>query len=212
MSASTIPRSAGAGLLVYGLGTAVAYLGSGTPGGSYRPTMIHDYVARGHWATAFVLWYVGALAALGLLVVGAALRRTQRDGDLLWGLSVGATAISVTGAFVAGGIEVAVAEGGHVVQSGVSAPVVYALGEIGNLLAVCAPALLVGVAALVLAARSALPGWLRAFSAVAGVCGILAPLFLTYFVFTLWTVVAGITLMAARRDAARVLEPDAAFA
>ena len=58
----------------------------------------------------------------------------------------------------------------------------------------CGPALCIGVAALVLAARGPLPGWLRIFSAAAGVCGILAPFFFTYFLFVLWTITAGIAL------------------
>jgi hypothetical protein len=212
MSASRIPRSAGIGLLVYGLGTAVAFMASGAPGGEYTSSMVRDYLARGHWTTAFVLWYVGALSALGLVVVGAALRRTARHGEVLWGLCVAAAATSVAGAFVSGGVDVAMAEGGDAVRSGVSLPMIYTLTEIGNLLAVCAPALAVGVVALVLAARSTLPGWLRVFSVVAGICGILAPLFFTYFVFTVWTIAAGITLAVAGRSADRSDEREMVLA
>jgi hypothetical protein len=212
MAASRIPRSGGLGLLVYGVGTAAAFMASGAPGGEYTSSMVRDYLARGHWTVAFVLWYVGALSALGLLLVGAALRRTQRDGDVLWGLSVAGCALSVAGAFVAGGVDVAMAEGGDAVRSGVSLPMVYTLTEIGNLLAVCAPALVIGVVALVLAARSTLPGWLRVFSAVAGVCGILAPFFFTYFVFTLWTVAAGITIAVSGRDVSRSEEREMVLA
>jgi hypothetical protein len=212
MSRSTIPRSAGLGLLVYGLGTTAAFMTSGAPGGEYSTSMVRDYVARGHWATAFVLGYVGALSALGLLVLGAALRRTERHGELLWGLGIAASATSVVGAFVTGGVDVAMAEGGDAVRTGVPLPVIYTMTEIGNLLAVCAPALFVGVAALVLAARSPMPGWLRVFSAIAGVCGILAPLFFTYFVFALWSVVAGITLAVSGRDVSRSDEPEMVLA
>ena len=63
-----------------------------------------------------------------------------------------------------------------------------------------------------LAARSTLPGWLRAFSAVAGVCGILAPLFFTYFVFTLWTIAAGITLAVSSKDVSPSYEREMALA
>jgi Na+/H+-dicarboxylate symporter len=75
----------------------------------------------------------------------------------------------------------------------VGLPVFYTLTEIGNLLAVCGPALCLGVAALVLATRGPLPTWLRVFSVLAGVCGVLAPFYFTYFVYALWTLVAGIT-------------------
>jgi hypothetical protein len=43
-----------------------------------------------------------------------------------------------------------------------------------------------------------MPGWLRAFTLVAGLCGILAPFFFTYFVYVLWTVVVGL-IVATRR-------------
>src|SRR6476469_5251555 len=80
------------------------------------------------------------------------------------------------------------AESGHAVQTGVAHPVVYTLTEIGHLLAFCSPAFFVGVAAVALAVRAPMPTWLRVVTAVAGVCGILAPLFFTYFLFALWTV------------------------
>jgi uncharacterized membrane protein len=156
--------------------------------------MVTDYIAPSHHLTAFSLWYVGALAALGLVVFATGIRRVPERGPLLAGLALVGAAVSVTGAFVSGGLEVAMAEGGPTVRGGVPAPVVYTITEIGNLLAVCAPALCIGAAALVLAARGPMPRWLRVFSVVAGICGILAPLFFTYFVFVLWAITAGVTL------------------
>ena len=50
--------------------------------------------------------------------------------------------------------------------------------------------------------RTALPGWLRAFTAVAGVCGILAPLYFTFFVYLLWTLVCGAALARSRTPVA----------
>jgi len=97
---------------------------------------------------------------------------------------------------------VSMAEGGRSVQLGVAHPVIYTLTETGNLLAICAPALFVGVAAIMMAVRLPQPRWLRVFSVVAGVCGILAPLFFTYFVFVLWTLAfSGWMLAGARRTA-----------
>ncbi len=203
-----ISRAAGVGLLVYGLGTTLGAAGTGSPGGDYEASMVRDYVASSHWLAAFGLWYVAALSAIGLVVAGAALRRLGGWlGDVLWGLAVAGTAASVVGAFVSGGLVVAMAEGGEAVQAGVPHPVVYTLTEIGNLLAVCAPALFVGVAAVLLAARVPMPRWLRVFSVVAGVCGVLAPLYFTYPVFLLWTVVVGIALL---RSGARTTVPGPA--
>lgn len=209
----TIPKAAGIGLLVYGLGVTFAFMSLGAPGGAYEPPKIGDYIASGHWPAAFAIAFVGASASLGLLVFGTALRSLGADGphrplgELIWGLSIAGTAVSVVGAFVAGGLDVAMAEGGHAVQTGVPFPVIYAVSEIGNLLSVCGPAFFAGVIALVLAARSPLPSWLRVFSAVAGLCGILAPFFFTLFVFVLWTIVAGVALLAVRPTRQRVAKP-----
>ncbi len=193
-----IPRTAGAGLLVYAVGTTLGAVASGSPGGDYESSLVSQYIASSHWLVAFGAWYLAALSALGLIVAGAALRRLGGWlGEVLWGLSIAGTATSVVGAFVSGGLVVAMAEGGEAVQTGVPYPVVYTITETGNLLAACAPALLVGVGAILVAVNLPMPGWLRGFTVLAGVCGILAPLYFTFAVFLLWAVVAGIALVRA---------------
>lgn len=202
-----LPRSAGIALGVYGLGTAIAFGASGSPGGNYSNSGVIDYISFHHFWLATGLWYLGALSALALLVVANGLRPYPGVGHLLAGLATIGAALSVAGAFVSGGLAVAMAEGGPAVRHGIPHPVVYTITEIGNLLAVCAPALCVGVAALILAARTAaLPRWLRAFTLVAGICGILAPFYFTYFVFLLWTLVAA-TAIAARRTPTPTPQP-----
>jgi hypothetical protein len=194
-----IPRSAGLGLAGYGLGTTIAFAGSGSPGGDYEESAVTKYVSFGHFWVASGLWYLGALSALGLIVLAVGLRAQPGVGGILAGFATAGAALAIAGAFVSGGLAVAMAEGGTAVRAGVPHPVVYTLTEIGNLLAVCAPALCVGVAAIVLALRTtALPGWLRGISVVAGICGVLAPFFFTYYVFVLWTVVAGIVIARRR--------------
>jgi hypothetical protein len=206
-------RAAGIALLVYGVGTTVGGLGSGAPGGDYEDSLVTSYITQGHWVPAFALWCLCALSGLALLVVGSRLRHTgDWLGDVLWGLAVAGSAVSIAGAFVSGGLEVAMAEGGHAVQTGVPHPVVYTITEIGNLLAVCGPALTVGVGAVLVATRMAMPrGW-RVATVLAGVCGVLAPLFFTYFVFVLWTIAAGIAMtVAARRVTRTAAEPAASL-
>jgi hypothetical protein len=204
-------RAAGIALMVYGVGTLVGGMGAGAPGGDYEDSLVTSYIRQGHWVQAFALWYLCALSALALLVVGSRLRRTgDWLGDVLWGLAVAGTSVSIVGAFVSGGLEIAMAEGGHAVQTGVPHPVVYTITEIGNLLAVCGPALTVGVGAVLVAVRAAMPrGW-RIVTVLAGVCGILAPLFFTLFVFVLWTVAAGIAMSVAAGRAARASSEPAA--
>ena len=194
-------QAGGTALLVYGLATSFAFM-TNAPGGDYVESNVAQFIAPGRMWTAFGLAYLGILGALAALVFGHYIRDEVGSArGLFSGLAVAATATSLVGWFLTGGVAVAMAEGGPAVRGAVPHPVVYTLTEVGNLLAVCAPALCVGVAAFLLAARSALPRWLRVFSVVAGVCGVLAPFYFTYMLFVLWTVVAGVTLVVAGRRA-----------
>jgi hypothetical protein len=198
---TSIPRRAGGALIVYGLGVTVAFLTIGAPGGDYDDASIRSYLTSGHWPAAFTLAYVAAGCALALAVFGHGLRTALGGalGDFVWGLSIAGTATAVVGGFVTAGLDVSMAEGGHAVQTGVPHPVVYTISEIGNLIAVCGPAFFAGVIALVWAAKGPMPTWLRVLSVVAGICGILAPFFFTYFLFVLWTIAAGTTVATARQ-------------
>ena len=198
----TSRRTAGLGLLTFGLGTLIAFLAIGSPGGEYSNAGVTSYIASGHAALAFASAYLGCVAALGLLVFGRRMRSEVRSsGDLLWGLCVAGTATAVTGWFIVGGVAVSFAEGG----SGLAAvphPVVYLLTEIGNLIAGGATAFLVGVAALILGARSSMPLGLRVFSYVGGVAGILAAFYFPLPIYFLWAIVVGGWLIATgARDA-----------
>jgi hypothetical protein len=206
-------RTGGIALLVYGLATAFAFM-SNAPGGDYNDPNITQFIAPGRMWIAFGLAYLGILGALAALVFGHYMRDEVGSArDVFSGLAVAATVTSLVGWFLTGGVAVAMAEGGPAVREAVPHPVVYTLTEVGNLLAVCAPALCIGVAAVLLAARSGLPRWLRSFSVVAGVCGVLAPFYFTYMVFVLWTVVAGVTLVVAgRRASAPVPAPAPSLA
>jgi hypothetical protein len=199
----TSRRTAGLGLLAYGLATPIAFMTIGSPGGDYSDATVTNYIAGGHAATAFGLAYLGAFAALGLLAFARRMRHEVGPaGDLLWGLSVAGTAAAVVGWFLVGGVAVAMAEGGSALTT-VPHPVIYLVSQTSNVIAVCASAFLVGVAALILGAKSTLPTPLRVFSCVAGVCGILSPVFFPIFLFWLWAIVAGAWLAAtASRSAA----------
>lgn len=184
-------RAAGLGLVAYGIGTPAAFMSIGSPGGDYSDTDVASYISSGHWATAFALAYLGAFAALGLLVFANRMRHELRSGgDLLWGLTVAGTAAAVVGWFLVGGVAVAAAEGGHQLTT-VPHPTVYLVTEMSNLIAVCASAFFVGLAALVLAVNATLPMPLRIASYVAGACGVLAAFFFPIFLFWLWAIAFG---------------------
>ena len=83
-------------------------------------------------------------------------------------------------------------------MTSIDAPVVYLLSEVGVLLNLATPGILMGTAVLVLARRAGatMPRWLRRFTVVAGVCGVAAPFFFPYFVFLLWGLVTGVWCLA----------------
>jgi hypothetical protein len=194
-------RTAGLGLLAYAVGTPVAFMTIGAPGGDYEDSIVTDYIASGHRVTAIALAYLGAFAALGLLPFAARMRSELRSGgDLFWGLSVAGVAASVVGWFMLGGIPVVFAEGGTAL-AGLPHDVVYALSEVSILVAVGASSFLVGAAAVVLGSRAPLPGALRVFTILGGVCGLLASFFFPIFIFWLSAIALGAWTLAARAPA-----------
>jgi len=189
-------RTAGLGLLAYGIGTPAAFMMIGAPGGDYEENVVTSYIAGDHRATAFALAYLGAFATLGLLPFASRLRTELRSGgDVFWGLVVGGAAASAIGWFLLGGIPVVFAEGGSAL-AGLPHDVVYALSELGILVTVGASSFLVGVAAVLMAARAALPGALRVVCVVGGVCGVLAPFFFPLFLFWIWAIGFGLWVAA----------------
>jgi hypothetical protein len=195
----TTRRAAGLALIAYGLGTLFAFAPN-SPGGDYSDAAVATFVSRGHMWAAFAFAYLGVFSALALLVFGLGLRDEVGSlRDAFFALTVVGATASLVGFFLSGGVAVSMAEGGAAVRSGVSHPVVYTLTETGNLLSVCAPALCVGVASLILVRRAAeLAGWLKVVTVVAAGCGILAPFYFTYLVYLLWVLVFG-GMLALRR-------------
>jgi hypothetical protein len=192
-------RTAGFALLLYGLATFAANTFIAAPGGQYEPAGVSNYVDSGHFALAFAAAYVGCLGAVAVLPFVLGIRdELGAHGDLAWGLGVGAATTGVIGWFISAGVDVAMAEGGSAVPAGVPHPVVYTITEIGNLVSWCAPALFVGIVAILVSRVPTLPRWLRIFSTVAGVCGILAPFFFTFFLYLVWVLVFGVALVAKR--------------
>jgi hypothetical protein len=205
----TTRRSAGVALLVYGVATFVANAFIGAPGGEYEASSVANFVDTSHFPVAFAAAYVGCLGAVALIPFVLGLRKELgSSGELAWSLGVAAATTGVIGWFVSAGVDVAMAEGGSTVPAGVPQPVVYTLTEIGNLLSWCAPALFIGIVAVLMSRVTTLPRWVRAFSAVAGVCGILAPFFFTFFLYLLWTLVVGAILVTRQISPTRRPEPS----
>jgi hypothetical protein len=200
-------RTAGVALLLYGVATFVANALIAAPGGDYEPGSVASYIDSGHFPVAFTAAYLGCLGAVAVLPFVLGVRGELGPySDLAWALGVAAATTGVIGWFVSAGVDVAMAEGGSTVPAGVPHPVVYTITEIGNLLSWCAPALFLGVVAILLSRIRTQPRWLRVFSAVAGVCGILAPFFFTFFLYLLWALVFGSFLVLHRTASTHLSE------
>ena len=194
----TTTRTGGIAFASYGLATFLGFMNNG-PGGDYDDAAVVRFISPGHMWAAFGYGYLGCLGAVALLVAGRHLRALAGPAhDLVWALAIAGSTASAVGFFVTAGVAVSMAEGGSAVRGSIPHSVVYTFTETGNLLSVCLPALFVGLIAIVLARRAALPRWLRIFSVVAGLCGILAPFFFTYFAYLLWVLVTGAFLALAQ--------------
>ena len=194
----------GIGGIAFGVLTFVAIVISEAPGGSYSTSHIADYLSSGHRAVAIAAMYLGLLGVLGLVCLLVELRTALAEttaGRVVWGAGIAAAASFAVGWGVLGGQIFAHWEGGKKIV--VAPPVTYLLGEVGVIFIFGSAAALLGFAlvALVVAARGALPGWLRWFALGAGLCGIAGPAFFPFFVLLLWAIAAGIWLLRARSPA-----------
>jgi len=203
------PRPAGIALLAYVVGTVVAMANSG-PGGDFEPAIVTTWTSEAHRWGAFGVGYLGCFAALGLLVftLGSHHRVAGAAAEVYRSLGMIDAGLSMVGWWLSAGIAVALTEGGPDVRAGMSQPVVYSLSEMANLLAVCAPALCLGVMGWILAARGEQPRWLRVFGAVGGAGGVLAAFYFVIPLYLVWLVALGVwTLRSARPDREPVAGP-----
>jgi hypothetical protein len=204
---NTSRRAAGLGLLAYAIGTPVAFIGVGAPGGNYDDNTVTNFISSSHLVTAIAMAFLGAFATLGLLPFASRMRSELRSGgDILWGLAVGAVAASVIGWFLVAGVPVVYAEGGKAV-TGLPHGVAFALGTLSSQIAATGGTFLVGAALLVLAARAPLPGAIRAVTIVGGVAGLLAGFYFPVVLFFLAAIVlGGWTLASGTREAASPIQ------
>jgi hypothetical protein len=197
-------RAAGAGILVFSAATLAAMIVGNAPGGDFRAAQVTAFVARSHAGAAWTAGYLGIVGALGLLLFIDRMREriaSPSAASMFAGLGIAATGAAAVGWTMIAGISVAHVEGGSWIR--IAAPIVNLVSEMSVLVALCAPACLAGTALLILVARAELPGWLRAFTAVAAVCAIVAPLFFPLFLYLLWGLIFGLwSLVTSRREVA----------
>lgn len=203
-------RVAGIALLVGWFGATIAFLSSGSPGGTYSPGDAAAYTDPGGYLGPIASWTAAALAMLALPFFGYALRGIGGwAGEIIWGLSIAATAAGVTGAYFAGGFVVSLAEsGGTTIHDATPGTLVYTFSEMGNLLAATAPSFLLGAAGLVLAWKGGLPIWLRVITVIGGLCAMAEPWYFPIPGVIIWVLCfAGWAIARGSRRRQPVIEP-----
>lgn len=202
---------AGLGALAFGILTFVAFMVANPPGGNYKASDVSKFLAKGHRFEVFLSAYLMLLAAAGLLLLLAHLRRAIGAGQresVFWGFGVASVAAWLGGYAVAISPSLALAfSGGHL--STLPAPTAYTFSEAGWALMYGGGGLLLG-AALVTFALGAVtvPAWVRWFTLVAGIASLAALAWFPFFLVYAWAIVLGIWTLVA--DRSRVGEPSAA--
>ncbi|HET8893127.1 MAG TPA: hypothetical protein VFM96_03415 [Gaiellaceae bacterium] len=207
---NTSTRLAGAGALAFGVLTFAGFFLANPPGSTYNASDVANYLANGHRVLAITGMYLGWLAILGLVGLLAHLRTVIDAGKsiaarIFWGTGLAAAASFAAGWCVTGGQVIAHLEGGKTMI--VAPPVTQLIGELGVLLIFGSGSALLGLGliALTLATRTAIPAWLRWLTLVAGLCGLAGPAFFTFFLLLLWAITFGLWLLAGGRDSAAAL-------
>jgi hypothetical protein len=188
---NTSRRAAGFGLLAYGIGTPFALIAYGVPGGKYSEAVTAKFISSGHMTTVLISSYVGAFAALGFLVFANRMRHELRSGgDFFWALAVAGTTSAVIGYISLGSIAI----DSRSIGSAVTVPhsVIHLVAGIALEIVIGATTLFLGIATILLAARSTLPSWLRVATYLGGVGGLLSVLFDPQLLFWLWAIIFGI--------------------
>jgi hypothetical protein len=196
---------AGAGALAFAVLTFAAFLISSTPGGSYSPRDVSDFVAKGHRPAVFISLYLVLFGVLGLISLLARLRQLMGGESharaVFWASGLVAAATFAAGWAVASVVPIAMAYGGRGVV--VAPPVVYVVVEAGWILLVGAGGVFLALSLIVFAlgSRAAVPAWFRWVTLGAGVIGLASAAWFPFFVLLIWALVAGVWMLVADRPA-----------
>ena len=200
------------GILFAGLWFLTAFV-SDPPGGSYSASDVANFVAKDHRTAVFVAVALGLLSALGLLLLLAGLReRVSGGGSLTATVFWSASILSVTG-FAIGWMTVLTvpisrAYGGSSLV--VIDPVLtYTITEIGWVIMFAIGGTFLGVALITSAIGSAqaFPTWLRWFTLIVGVIGLVSLAWIPFFALPIWAIIVSLWLIAAGRTGAPVTQP-----
>ncbi len=191
---------AGIGAIGFAVLSLVAFSVAQPPGGTYKASDVAKYVAHGHRPAVFISLYVMLLAVVGLVLAITRLRGmlpadwSQNTFQAIGLIAAGSLLI---GFALVGTVPTALSVGGG---SPIDPRLTYMFTEAGDAVLFGAAFVILGAALVLLAARAAMPVWLRVVTGIAGIGGLAAPAFFPMFLVLVWALAIGIWLLASPRS------------
>lgn len=201
-------RGAGLGGVLFAASLAVGFTLFGPKGGQYSAAEVAAFVAQG--ATALIVSvYLVVVSIIGLWVLTSHLADSWLGADGQGRVARGAGLAAGTSFLVGWGLYLAVPAsvlgGGPAIEPGIT----YAFTSAGMLVYFGAGGMLLGIAQITLATGAgSAPGWIRAFTGLAGLAALSSWAFLLatgwspnqwlpgpFYVVILWSLVVGIWLL-----------------
>lgn len=203
-------RVAGIGGIAFAVFLTVTLAYAATKGGEYTAANVAAFVDQS-LTTILISFFLIAISIIGLVVLMAYLSETgfgaDRLGRLAWGTGLLGAASLLIGWVLQFAPSVSLQGGVPALDPAISMTFIYA----GYAVFYAAGGMLLGIAILTLAIGGhAMPMWVRAFSALAGLIGIFSVANIPFYVVLLWGLVVGIWLLVSppRPDAPTTATPQ----
>jgi hypothetical protein len=203
-------RVAGIGGIAFAVFLTVTLAYAGTKGGEYTAASVAAIVDQS-LTTILISFFLIAISIIGLVVLMAYLSETgfgaDRLGRVAWGTGLLGAASLLIGWVLQFAPSVSLSGGVPALDPAISMTFIYA----GYAVFFAAGGMLLGIAILTLAIGGhAVPMWVRAFSALAGLIGLLSIANIPFYPMLLWGLVVGIWLLVSspRPDAPTTATPQ----
>lgn len=195
-------RIAGIGAAAFALFTLVGLLLIGPVGGEYEEDAIVDYLSSDHRPLVFIGLYVGLLAALGLIVALAYLRKGFEGTRAAIVTTAGTSAVAgwIIGWTLLCLAPLSLSVGG---APGIDPEVSYVFVQAGWFVLFFAGASMLGIALLAMATGFVgYPGWVKWATVIGGLGGLATVVYFPFFLVLLWGLVVGIWLAVSKEPQA----------
>ena len=214
-------RRAGVGGVLFAVSLVVGFTLFGPKGGHYSATEIANFVAQAA-AALIASVYLLVISVVGLIVLMNHLSQAwlgaSRQGRVTWGASLAAGCSFLIGWALYLAVPTSRLAGGPAMEPGISSGLISA----GMVVLFGVGGMLLGIALITLATGgTAAPGWVRGFTALAGLAALFAWAFLLalgwspnqwlpgpFYVVVLWGLVIGVWLFVSSPRPDAPMTPD----